>query len=697
MSKAATRVVQSDSHDSEDLTASTSFSKPKRVRTYLPRRPRTFPAGIRQKLSLLGHAPPSNDTSRENLGYLIDRLTSDLQNYRALAEHWQHKVVNLERTNGDESSSSSTEESTEGLVEQASNSFASSGCESCSCHLDSISACSSCTTKPNSPCSQAPDLLLGTPGEDSSSPRAMEDYSAFGTHLIGHLSATANPSLSLVQVSAPRLRSNVSSLITESTFRLVLAAVDNMAAQYLESAIEDNSWPMIRYLKPDFNPEKARSVWNRVFAPIDVHPAQIGYNAGSSCRRDSNHHSEDDSDSDSDELEKALAHATDVDVIDMLHYSSLLTGGMHQAVFDDPSLSAARLHLGRSSERLLREAIFTRNLTTNGQVAQVLLDGFVGTFLHFTTQGMTAAVVSILELSWMVLTQHPNLVHHSLQVFISFFSLVLAPSQSKRATWMQRGMAILERSKQDRCFQTILIGYFGAAYFGLLTQDEDLALSNIALMDEMLAPGPHHMSASEAWDVSCFHPILSASHRYNPPTALPQAPTEPFKPFEEEFRFDSLPESMLDDPTLDFWLPSSLPTDLPNDAPLAEASSTEYSQFLDEHGRAYSPGENLKSLLRISLQLLRAEASLTFQDEETCMYWVDEAEKTLRSIPLKYMFQRVLLLKNVITATCPFPTGTRSVVDEFERRMFELDNANCARRGVPPRDPRQIGALWRTP
>lgn len=697
MSKAAVRSQQSDSHDSLDATASKPSSKPKRIRTYLPRRPRTFPTVIRQKLSFLGHEPPSNDTSRQNLGYLIDRLTTDLENYRILADHWQQKVTDLKHAEGDESSTASIAGSAEGLGEQSSNSVASSGCEACSSRLDSLSACSSCSTHPNSPGSHTPDLILDLQSDDLSSPRALEDSSAFGTHLIGHLNATANPSLSMVQVSAPRLRSNVSNLVSESTFQIVLAAIDTMAVQYLKSATGEDTWPMIRHLKPDFNLEKARLVWQSVFAPMDVSPSQISYNSGASCRKDSHLYNDD---SDMDELDMALARATDLEVVDMLHYSSLMTGGMHQAVFDDPSLSAARLHLGRSSERLLREAVFTRNLTTNAQVAQALLDGFVGTFMHFTAHGMASAVISILELSWLVLTQHPSAVHHSLHVFITLFSVLLAPSQSKRATWMQRGMAVLEQSKQDRCFQTIVMGYYGAAYYALLTHDEDSVLSYATLLEDLLAPGTHHALTTEAWDVAVYHPVLPGTHPKIPSpsdTAAVFDTSGHFRLYEEPAQFESLGEPMLDDPTLDFWLPSSFPTDLHPPVPPVDDSSTESNQFLDEHGRVYTPGENLKSVLRISLQLMRAEASLIFQNQESCMYWVDEAEKTLRSIPLKYMFQRVLLLKNVIKATCPFPTGTRTVVDEFERRMIELDIANCTRIGLPPRDPRHLGALWRTP
>jgi hypothetical protein len=57
-------------------------------------------------------------------------------------------------------------------------------------------------------------------------------------------------------------------------------------------------------------------------------------------------------------------------------------------------------------------------------------------------------------------------------------------------------------------------------------------------------------------------------------------------------------------------------------------------------------------------------------DYENCMYWVAEAEKDMQSVPHVPTLQteEILLLKYSCKRTCPFPSGTCTVIQEFERR-----------------------------
>ena len=674
----------------EEECPSPLIAKPKRVRVSQPRRPRTFPANIRQKLAQLGHAPPGDDTTKANMSVLIDKLSTDLKNYRLASDHWQKKYNDLKRTIEAGEASSNPVQLRYAVVEDCS-SFPRPVCRSTSESPSyTLSACSSEDNQdpstPTSPMSLIMDLQYG----NSITPQNIEDYSAFGAHMLGRLQSTANPSLSLVHIRPPNLRSEVG-LVGDSTFQAVLSAIDVMATLHRGPSTKDNPLPRVRHLKPDFDPEKARETWYHVFAPIDVSPDRFMFLAASASRRQIEY---DEADPDYDHMDRVLAKATDLEVIDMLQYCGMLVAGMHQAVFQDSSLLNARVHLGRACERLLREAIFSRNLTTNPIVAQALLDGIVGTFGHFSTQSMLLAVVSILELSWQIHTQHPNTIHPSLQVCMAFFSLVLTPSPSKRATWMQRNMEVLQSPANQKYFQVQVFGYFGAAYYALLTQDEGALLSYMALLDEILAPGPHREEALEAWDVVNFHPIAPIT------TPSPSTERHPKKTASTPiYDHSSLYPSSFDPifdllsaPEVEFasWMASS------GEVPPSHSSLSEDAPeplFLDEYGNEYTPGENLKSLLRITAQLTRAEASLLFADHETCRYWVDEAEKTLLSIPVNFMFQRVLLMKNVIKTTCVFPTGTRTVVDEFERRMIQHD---CAALQCPYEED-HVGGLCRTP
>lgn len=725
-------------------------SKVKRVRG--SRRPKFFPVPIRQKLTLLGHTPDSNETNRENLTLIIDRLTADLSKYRDLADRWQKQYVELENSKGEQQRDFTPLQAPNGLD----------------------------------------DVLL----DFDASPHSIEEISTFGAQILGRLDSTANPSLSLVGIGAPKLYSDVSGLVhSRDAFLAVLAAADLMSAlhsstQHRASSLAQNIimargkceykdyFPRIHYRKPDFDGEKAKKVWNDIFAPMNFQPATVEYNATSSCRRDVAY---DNDDPDIDHFDRIMAAATDLEIIDMLHYTTLLIGGMHQAVFDDPALAPARAHLGRSCERLLREVVFTRNLTAkSAELGQSLMDGLVGTFCHFSTHGMASAVSSILELAWLLYSKNPNRHDPMMRVFLSFFALVLSNSESKRAGWMHHISEALRYSSQSKSFAALVLGSFGTSYNALLSNDEATFLRYSLILDDVLAPGPPKQGVEERWDFTRYHsaepsprPLDAPSSSWTPspienepfePTGvraydfcvgardLPDHPVSPivgihtvFPPVECNNRLSmvspelsevpiqspdlyahqpaiiacpcsrniNMPEyaptsthfitSMESEELLDPWnttsfsAEASFPSEEVPEALLPQDDTpddqAQYS-FLDESGNPYVPGENLKSIYRLTFLLMRAEAALLFQDEETCMHWVDEAEQLLISIPLDYMFQRVFLMKNVIKATCHFPTGTRTVIDEFERRLLIHDSARCS---LPSRGNVSIGALWRTP
>lgn len=632
---------ESDGKGSEALS-----SKPKQ-RVRAARRPRLLPVPVRQKLSQLGLAPSSNETSRDNLSVIIDRLTTDLSNYRQLAEHWQQKYIDLKNDKRGDSSSSGSLESHSGFDEVC--------------------------------------------GIYSSSPSySTDEMSSISTHLVGKLDSTANPSLSLVALGAPRVHSDVSRVVSESTFRAALAAIEIMSSLHAKPAPCDmNADPRIILVKPDFDNQKAFQIWNHIFEPMSFQPTSVLFNSAPSCRREIEY------DSDMDHFDRVLALSSDLEIVDMLQYATLLIGGMHQIVFDDPSKASARIHIGRSVERILREAVFTRNLTANPAVAKVLLDGLVGSFCHFATQDMASAVLSVVHLAWLVFSQNIERFHPTNRIFISFYALVLEPSESQRKIWMQRVNEGLELSEPEKPFLAVLMAAFAGAYNALLGKDEAGVLQYIASLDEILAPLTESNEQAEQYEIDHFHAVYAkppSTGLQSPPSTQSPSYTEStdyYDPADLTYNFEN------DDNLLADWLTPPLSSEETSE-PLMPADEwiESSSAFLDEYGRTFTPGENLKSIFRIPLQLIRADAALAIQDLEMCMYWVDEAEKTMLSVPLNYMMQRVFLMKNVIKTTCPFPTGERSVVDEFERRMLAHDSAQSGR---PSGEHGRVGALWRTP
>ena len=632
---------------------SSGASKPSRVRTYT--RPRAFPSSVRHKLSLLGHPPPTKETSRSNLNYLVDRLTADLNNYRSLADHWQTKYNDLE--------SSINEEKADLMRLEAS--------------LKPIES-----------------FVVFNPNSRHSN----DDLLSYTAHTMGRLHSTANPSLSLVEIGAPKINSNVSRLVGDSSFYTILAAIDIMAALNYVPPTAEIPYPNLTLLKSDFNIPKALQIWRDAFAPMNFHPSKLNFITSSSCRRDFD---QDLFDSDSDLFDLVLAQSSDLEIIEMLHYITIFITGMHQAVFDDPSMAPARLHLGKSCERLLREAIFTRNLTSNRFVAQGLMDGMMRSFCFFAPEERTGAVSSMLELAWPMYLSHPEEYFPSMKPFLCFFGLVLSPSEGKRTTWLKRIESNLDESFQSRCYPSIIWSHFGAAYNALIAKDESTFLEHATALEVLLERKPQEAGFLERWDMAAYRPVfpeIQGANDVSSPIELEYATTEQL---EYNVYAEASPHVVHSSKHVNYSTPNirHVPSSSESDEYTISAHSASShdlvsSHYLDDYGNPYIPGEKLKTIYRIPLQLMRAEASLLFQDVESCISWVDEAERSMGDACYSYMLQRVFLMKNVIKDTCPFPSGTRSVVDEFERRVVAHD---ASRSATPHRKHTSIGALWRTP
>lgn len=625
--------------------SSPGVPKPQRVRTYT--RPRAFPSSIRRKLTLLGHPPPTKETSTTNLTYLVDRLTTDLNNYRALADHWQQKFSNLE---------SSTSEERAALV---------------------------LAEAPKAPLET---FVIFNPNSRPSN----DDLLSYTAHTMGRLHSTANPSLSLVELGAPKLNSNAYRFIGDSCFYTIIAAVDFLAALNYVPPTAENPYPNLPLVKSDFNLPRALRFWQDAFEPMNFHPSKLHFSASSSCRSDLEKDLYED---DIDHFDQVLTRASDFEIVEMLHYATILLTGMHQAVFDDPSLAPARLHLGKACERLLREAIFTRNLTSNNLLAQGLADGMLRSFCYFGPEERSGAISSMLELAWPMCASRPEGFFPSLAPFLCFFGLVLAPTEGKRATWAKRIEANLADGYSSRCFPSILWSHFGAAYNALLAKDESTFLPHATALEELLERKPLAEGLDERWDMAAMQPILALQD-----SAFSQNGTSErlyFKVYPEASPHVVSTGNFMNDVRTTVFLSSPSEDD---DFTLGSGSTSSYDitqpPYLDDYGTPYTPGEKLKTLYRIPLQIMRAEASLLFQDYESCMHWVDVAEASLADASYTSMMQRVFLMKNVIKDTCPFPTGTRSVVDEIERRIIAYDTARSI---APQRERVLIGALWRTP
>jgi hypothetical protein len=423
---------------------------------------------VRQRLATLGHNPRSQDTTDANLSDLIEKLSSDLQNYTMAAQNWQKKLLALQ----------SGQLTPEQLREEE--------------------------KKAGSASSERRLLFLSRAGSEGT----MEG------DIIARLQRSASPTLEYVNMPLPKVRSSMVGPLaivqSDECFRTVLNNIAELANLFGMFKGNSGAWSNITKLKPDFSEARARDIWVDLFEPIDTSFSSFQWASGPFSRAlPSSQHSFEPIDDDSDHLDRRLAVATDYDVVDMLHYCSLMLVGFNQAVFENEALISARDHLGKQVERLLREAIFTRNIGANRDYAHGLLAGILGVLRHFSGMARSGAVVSLLEIAWATCMQHIENIHPIMKGVVSFVSTVLAPSQSRRAVWMARNQENFN-STTERYFHLTTTAYFAASYYALTTRDDDALLHYLAQLDEILMPAKPELSLSVSGPfyedpTSCFH------------------------------------------------------------------------------------------------------------------------------------------------------------------------------------------------
>lgn len=508
-------------------TSTDAGTKPKRVRRPNHRRPKMMPAATRQRLSNLGFQPTSYDTTDTNLTELMEKMTSDLQRYTISAEHWQNRLLAL-RANSSEGKEG---ENRNGSSQQGSNSFG-----------------------------------VGTGAESSS----LGPLTAFERDMLQRLKRASEPSLEVVKMPEPRVRSAVTNFLSESLqeeyFNRVLTNVSQLAGVFGMFPGKGGRLDAISRLKPNFSSKRARRVWRDVFAPIDTETASFKWESASGSRRSQSHTHRfisqssgssvsspanstlptyhvssyetttlgtagpryiDPADPDFDHMDRRLAEMSDEDVVDMLHYCSLMIIGFSDISTEDPTFEAARDHMGKNCERLLRELIFSRNATTSPFTAQGLLAGMMGVLRFFSLQQRTGAVLSMMEMAWQMAMNHVTDVHPIMKGLISFISTVLAPNPSRRAVWMARNQENYQ-STSERYFHLCTTAYFAAAYYSLANRDEDTLLHYLAQLDDVLAP------STEAMPEPYFDPSACFPHMTSKPTddsddEFEDSPADPFK------------------------------------------------------------------------------------------------------------------------------------------------------------------------
>jgi hypothetical protein len=580
------------------------------------RRPKQLPARVRERLAHLGLVTRSHGTNNDNLRDLVDRLTAGIEQYSKAADHWQKKTLALHNAE-----------------KQG--------------HVESFAAFEGQET--------------GI-GRETSQHRPPSFFSPSDMDMLVRLHRAATPGLSETVLPEPYLRSTLETipgLTINETFFKVLKSVGSMGRIFGMFKETPGAWSAISRLKPNFSEGRARQIWDDMFTSINTPISSLQWHATSRVR--SNEWDEDDIDPDYDQLDRILSRSSDADVLDILHYTSLLLLGLNTASMELPQLIEARDHLGRQMERLLHEAIVLRNISSNRLLVAQLVCSVVDSMFHFSFQAKAGALGSLLEIAWATCSQNRDLIHPILQSMIVLESTIWAPNNARRAVWMARNEELIKKATEPYFF-LMTTTCFTTCFYSLAIRDEETLLRELDVLDTLLSPEKTKQESSDST-------ALSGPYFADPTTTLYNMPSS-----------DSFSSSS--SPTYTGW--STSRTEL--DGMLKEFSSESSSSPIADFGMPLDYGQldmglepyddQTRTCLRATIPFLRAEAAIISKDYETCYYWVDEADKEIQKLEDPILMRKFIMteVSGFPSNTDPdfhFPSGCQSVCDELERRGRE--------------------------
>jgi hypothetical protein len=578
------------------------------------RRPKMMPVKMRHRLANLGLAMQSNDTTNDNLRNLIEKLSSDLHNYSIAADHWQKKTLELKAAEEAAQEVSLEEIEDQEVVEM----------------------------------SAVPGFI--TPGA----------LSAFELDLLRQLKQNQSPTLNMMVMPAPKLISAMKTLqfvTSDETFIQVLSNMSSVGNLFGVFKATPGAWSDITRLKPNFEESRARKIWQCIFTPIDTPISSLEWSSAAASRCGEKHI--DPYDPDYDFLDRLLAQSTDLQVLDLLHYGSLLLLGLNHSASDDPLLVEARDHLGRQVERLLHETVVIRNISTNPDFAAEFVCSIVDSIYHYSFQAKNGALGALLEIAWNSCSQFPDAIHPILKAMIVFESTIWAPNNSRRALWMARNEELM-KSTDTPYFHLVSTTWFTSCFYALAIRDEESLLYYLSKLDMVLAPDVSETNLDSLDELSApyadhptigVHPVRSGEY--------PLAQKSPNSSHWNQNRAE------LDD----LWQQYRSETQTPS---TSESSSTFIYDNIDTSVSIRD--KEAKICLRAAVHFVRAEAAIISQNFPNVFHWLDEAEKEIKKLPNPVLFQRLLLtdiptFRFAFGTEFHFPTGSRNITQELDRRV----------------------------
>lgn len=704
-------------------------AKPKRIRRPPFRRPKVFPDPIRHKLTLLGLSPSSESTTDATLNDLMHNMRYSLQHYQDAAKYWQQQLQRLET--------------------KAQLPIAGGHC--------------GLATQDDFDAERASDGLEVPLCVTEESQESLEGpISAFEYDLLNRLRRQQHPTLHVATLTDLHFQSKLSYSAAEADamFYNVMCHSSQLAHVYgLYKGVPGHQWRALTQAKPDFEESVAYRIWHLIFEPINTSPSSVCWNASSASRAmptttmaatsSTMDEDIDPDDLDYDALDRWITKATDQEVLEALHYSSILLLGLNQLAWLDAEYHRVLTHAGKNSERLLREVLFVRNISEDPRLTHDLLSSIAGLVRYFIMFSRPAACVTLLEVAWEMSKPHLTYTNLTIRGLITLMSTLLSSKYSRRGSWTTRIHQLSQLSKNAHNVFLSITSHICLAFFALMETDLETLLSLLVIMEEiidstkvqprLLENQSNNMyltdinnsnnnnnnyvnnnntsnnnlntamkmtptttttttttATTETSSYCCssrqfFDQALSSSSSvsfsqpFSPPTLLPTPPP----PLQPQYDCSSTPSSSAStssnpfSPTSatnaslyqqgnDFAIPLHIATNMSEDQ--LERYLEKFRDRMDARWSVrHDPSEEFKTVMRCTVRLFRAEAALMINDYESCVYWVDEADKLLANIPRILLNQLFIIDTHVLYAafyrTCPFPSGTRTIIDEFEMRI----------------------------
>lgn len=589
-------------------------SVPRRVGRPPGLRPKYLPLKTRTRLANLGIGVPSRDATDKNLKILISALSSDLERYRLIAEHWQQKLI---RTQQEEKRD---EEADPGVLELESSGI------------------------------RDPNLVLPNTGV----------INLAQLDILNRLVHAADSSLKTTVLPLPTMRGSVSGLIseilTERFFSGILEGSCHVADIFGVYKGSSGMLAPLTRLKPNFDETRARQVWQNLFETIETSHDAIQWASGPNSRTSYVE------DPDIDAMDRLFQNSSDYDILDMLHYCSIFLMGINHILFDNPRFEKVREHLGTQMERLLKEAIFTRSLGSHADYAQQFASTLLDTLFHFTALGRFGALKTLQEIAWQICESHPDNVHPITKGLILFQTTCWAENTAKRRMWLEKTMENV-KSAEVPYYHMTTCAYISGCFVSLAHRDLEGLLHYLTLLEGTVINGPE----PELGSVVGTPYSHSSSSTHHQPTGMRSIIADDGS-LGSQFWIDQGTE--LDE--IFNYSESSTARDSYLASPSHSSSSDDTSyQSLDVR---VVMDEQSNSCTRIGMKLLRSEASALAGDSESCRHWVDEAEKEILKMPDYLILQNVFMTdtpatSNAFQSVCQFESGTHSISREIEMRI----------------------------